>query len=274
MPKAQPTAEDENSEAVSVPGAEINRISVKVPPFWRDNPVIWFRQIESQFINSGITVESSKYHLVVGHIETDVLAQVSDIIDPPPEKDPYNTLKKRLIEVFSDSEEKKLKKLLQDIDLGDKRPSVLLRQMQELAGPLVGAELLKSLWLQRLPAQMQAILASSDIELKKLAAMADKIADVTSPNQLSSIDLKGTTNDSGATQKVLNDLQHQISDLNRKVDKLFVACSRSRSRSRNSSKQRGLVNRSPSRNTVCWYHVRFGEKATKCIKPCSFNLEN
>lgn len=268
--------EVQTTELAASPIGEVNRISVKVPPFWKENPSIWFHQIESQFVNSGITSDATKYHIVVGHIETDILSQVSDIIDSPPAEDAYLALKKRLIEVFSDSQEKKLKKLLQDIDLGDKRPSVLLKQMQDLAGPLVGTELLKSLWLQRLPSQIQAILASSDIELKKLASMADKIADVTFSSHVNSTELKYKPVDSSATQQALTDLQQQIFDLNKKVDKLFSIYSRGRScsHSRNGRKQNDSVNRSPSRSRLCWYHVRFGEKATKCVKPCSFSSEN
>ncbi|GBN92234.1 Retrovirus-related Pol polyprotein from transposon TNT 1-94 [Araneus ventricosus] len=39
----------------------------------------------------------------------------------------------------------RLKKLLQDVELGDKLPSMLLRQMKDLAGNRVGDELLRSL---------------------------------------------------------------------------------------------------------------------------------
>lgn len=109
----------------------INRVSIKVPPFWKENATIWFKQLESQFLNSGITADATKYHTVVGNIETEILSQVSDIIISPPTINAYDTLKSRLIDVFSDSEERKLKKLLQDLDLGDKRPSVLLREMSD-----------------------------------------------------------------------------------------------------------------------------------------------
>ncbi|GBN99473.1 hypothetical protein AVEN_76439-1 [Araneus ventricosus] len=76
--------------------------------------------------------------------QTEILSQVSDIITSPPNNDMYKTLKERLINIFSDSEERRLKKLLQDVELGDKRPSMLLRQMQDLAGNRVGDELLRS----------------------------------------------------------------------------------------------------------------------------------
>ncbi|GBO14615.1 hypothetical protein AVEN_246992-1 [Araneus ventricosus] len=108
---------------------------------------------------------------------------ISDIITSLPNNDMCKTLKERLINIFSDSEECLLKKLLQDVELGDKRPSMLLRKMKDLAGNCVGDELLRSLWLQRLPTQMQAILTTSSDDLNKLSVMADKIADVTSPHQ-------------------------------------------------------------------------------------------
>lgn len=32
----------------------ISRLSVKSPPFWKQNPQLWFCQIEGQFATSGI----------------------------------------------------------------------------------------------------------------------------------------------------------------------------------------------------------------------------
>ncbi|GBN16797.1 hypothetical protein AVEN_6293-1 [Araneus ventricosus] len=155
----------DSSDGKAVSHSEVSRIAVKVPPFWRENPAIWFSRLESQFITSGIVQDSTKYHIVVASVETEILSQVSDIITSPPNDDMYKKLKERLINMFSDSEERRLKKLLQDVELGDKRPSMLLRQMRDLAGNRVGDELLRSLWLQRLPTQMQAILTTSSDDL-------------------------------------------------------------------------------------------------------------
>lgn len=248
---------------------ELSRVSVKCPQFWKDNPAIWFSQIESQFITSGITQDSTKYHIVVASVETDILAQVSDIITSPPATNMYLTLKTRLIEVFSDSEERRLKKLLQDVDLGDKRPSVLLRQMQDLAGIRLPDSLLKSLWLQRLPTQMQAILTTSSEDLNKLAIMADKIADVTSFNEVNATQLKSNTADNTSVNDMIANLQAQIGELSKKLENLSDF--RGRSNSRNRSKSR---DRSKERHKLCWYHFRFKEKALKCIKPCAYKSEN
>ncbi|XP_037931415.1 uncharacterized protein LOC119666205 [Teleopsis dalmanni] len=107
---------------------EVSRIAVKIPPFWHARPELWFAQIESQFVSSGVTTEQTKFHTVVASIDGVILPQVT------PTENPYSTLKKRLLKEFSISEQKILRKLLQDMDLGDLRPSQLLREMKNFAG--------------------------------------------------------------------------------------------------------------------------------------------
>ncbi|XP_075163378.1 uncharacterized protein LOC142236011 [Haematobia irritans] len=101
----------------------ISRIAVKVPPFWKANPKLWFSQMESQFVTAGISQDSTKYHTLVGSIESNILNAVSHIIENPPERDLYNTLKNALLAEFQDSEEKHLQKLMENMDLGDRKPS-------------------------------------------------------------------------------------------------------------------------------------------------------
>lgn len=69
----------------------ISRVAVKVPPFWKTNPKLWFNQMESQFYNSGITQDATKYHTLVGSVESDVLNSVSHIIENPPTQNMYDT---------------------------------------------------------------------------------------------------------------------------------------------------------------------------------------
>ncbi|CAB0001767.1 unnamed protein product [Nesidiocoris tenuis] len=129
------------------------------PPFWKANVPIWFGQVEAQFRMKGINDDGDRFDCVIGAIDSSVLAQVGDLITNPPALNKYDTLKTRLIGCFSDSEEKKLQKLLQETKLGDQRPSHLLREMRELANNRVSEEILKTLWLQRLPANVQGILS-------------------------------------------------------------------------------------------------------------------
>ncbi|KAF8796480.1 hypothetical protein HNY73_000850 [Argiope bruennichi] len=121
-----PSTNDDSSPVVA-------RVSFKAPPFWKQNPKVYFAKIESQFAISGITKDETKYHHVVAAIETECDSKrVSDIILNPPEELMYEALKERLIEQFADSETHRLKLLLQELQLGDDRPTQLLCKMRDL----------------------------------------------------------------------------------------------------------------------------------------------
>jgi len=44
------------------PQPQVNRISIKVPPFWKVDPKLWFIQLEAQFELAHITVDQTKYN--------------------------------------------------------------------------------------------------------------------------------------------------------------------------------------------------------------------
>lgn len=249
-------------------GEELARISVKIPQFWHARPELWFAQVESQFVTAGITAERTKYHTIVAAIDGSILSQVSDMILNMPRENPYSALKKRMLEEFSVSEQKRLKKLLQDIDLGDLRPSQLLREMKNLAGNQVDDALLKSMWMTRLPSHMRAIISVSSEPLDKIALMADKISEVNDNSLIQAI----STPVSMPTPEP--SLQQQVCKLVNEVAYLKTQFQRSRSRNRNTPNHRSHNNsRESSRNSeLCWYHRKFGDNAKKCKEPCSKNL--
>ena len=122
-------------------------MSVRIPPFWHAKPALWVAQIESQFAAAGITNNRTKFHTVVAAIESSVLSQIIDIVLNPPVDNMYNTLKTRLLEHYAVSEQKHIRKLLQNLELGDMRPTQLLREMRDLAGNEMNDNLLKSVWI-------------------------------------------------------------------------------------------------------------------------------
>ncbi|KAK3916941.1 Cobyric acid synthase [Frankliniella fusca] len=162
------------------PPAAVSRISVKLPPFWRDRPTLWFSQVEAQFSLAGITQEATKYAYVVSHLDEKYANEV-DIITSPPAENPYTTLKTALIKRVSLPEDQRIKQLLIDEDIGDRKPSQYLRHLRSLAGPAFGQDkLLRTIWLQRLPINAQAILQTqpATASLDDLAEVADKIVAV------------------------------------------------------------------------------------------------
>ena len=211
-------------------------------------------------------------------IESEILAQVSDIIISPPKENMYETLKKKLIQRYAESEQHRLRKLLQNIDIGDRRPIELLREMKQLAGGTVSSEFLKSIWSQQLPDQMRMILSTNDGDIDQLAKMADKIAEVS--NGFSNVSAVSSNTSSDRTSR----LEKQIELLTKQIASLATQVSdRSRSSSYKRSNKPRHFNRdrsssrfnqtpsSSSANQICYFHKKFGNDAKKFRSPCKFS---
>lgn len=243
----------------------VNRVSVKVPPFWPEQPEIWFAQVEAQFGISGINSDVSRFNTVVAAIESGVLAQISDAILNPPETNKYLHLKACIIERYCDSEQKKIQKLISEIDLGDKRPTQLLNELKSLAKGKINDDFLKTLWLQRLPAQTRAILQASNADLPELAKLADKIIEVSDYRHVAAV----------AQNLPDNNLNMRIQRIEEQLNQL-VSFGRRRSRSKsNNRRSKSEDGRSDNTSTGCqqhcWYHRTFGNNAQKCRPPCTYS---
>lgn len=257
-----PTANQQNDRNHS-----ISRIQVRVPPFWKQNPQLWFRQLEAQFANSNINQDLTKFNTIVGTVESDILSSVSDIVLNPPAIDMYETIKARLIKEFANSDNKKIRSLLNDLPLGDMKPSSLLRKMKELACGKVGDDLLKTLWMQRLPTTIHTVLATSTEPLDQLALHADEMFDISDHSAVQAI--------SSPADIQFNDLVNVVHSLDGKIESLKTYFREPRNRNGRSSRSRSLTpvkkTASDSKSGLCYYHKQFGKKANKCKKPCDFN---
>lgn len=85
--------------------------------------------LEAEFDACKIRSDAVKYRDMIRHLDEPTMNAVADIIQRPPPTDKYETLKKVLIKRFSDSEEQQMHRLLNEMELGDKKPSQLLREM-------------------------------------------------------------------------------------------------------------------------------------------------
>ncbi|GFQ77748.1 transposon Ty3-I Gag-Pol polyprotein, partial [Trichonephila clavata] len=222
--------------------------------------------------------------------DQETLSSVSDILFKPPATNKYNELKERLIAEFSDSANKQIRKLLSELQLGDDKPSHLLRKMRVLAsGASLNDDFLKTLWLQRLPSEMQSILSVSSETLENLAELADKIAEVrTDPFLNVSVMDKSTSSNpalpTNPREDLPNPLYQEVVALRQQVDALSQQFQRfSGWKSRNRSRTRSNFSRNTTRSQeregsseICYYHSKFGRHAKRCRSPCRYgkNREN
>ena len=262
-----------DSEDVPAAGSEVGRIALRLPGFWTTNPKLYFAQIEANFTLSSITSETTKFCCLISALDEHVMLTIADLIAKPDLKDPYTSVKNRLIEEFSISENKRIQTLLQDLTLGDSKPSALLRRMRDLAGSNFTDQALKSMWLSLLPPSVQTVLSVSKDELEVLAGLADQVFEIAniSPN-CSAVKV---TEDVSLRAEIQS-LKDEIIALKSQVRQL----GRSRSCSRGRFGNRGNINPQTKEKVdseqnatkLCWYHKKFADKAARCIKPCDYDL--
>ncbi|GFS41615.1 transposon Tf2-9 polyprotein [Nephila pilipes] len=80
-----------------------------------------------------ITDTCTKFNYIVSHLLPEAAAIVRDIIITPDETDPYSAIKTQLIQRSGESSQQEIRKLLTGEELGDKKPSELLRIMNQRA---------------------------------------------------------------------------------------------------------------------------------------------
>ena len=240
------------------PPPDVGRVSalqIKLPPFWPADPQIWFAQVEAQFTTRGITAQKTKFDYVVASLAPEFATEVRDLILQPPDTTPYDRLKEQLITRTAASEQRRLQQLFNAEELGDRKPSQLLRHMQQLLGEKANttdAAFLRELFLQRLPSNVRMVLASTPDtgNIAELAQLADKVMEVAAPA------VSGIT-----TTDELGQLQQEVAELKAVLQSLQLTQKPSRRRSPSPSPHRQAA------SDVCWYHAKFGDNARKCKPP-------
>ncbi|XP_064462473.1 uncharacterized protein LOC135373145 [Ornithodoros turicata] len=261
--------------------------AVKLPPYWNRNPATWFAQAEAQFHLSEVTSQLTKFYHVVSALSPAAADEVYDVITTTPPDNPYDSLKSALRTRTTTSARSRQQQLLSAEELGDTRPTQLLRRMKQLLSnstPTAGGDFLRELFLQRLPRNVQMILATaSTLAIDELAALADAVMEVATPTpvdvnavhtpQAAHIDRLAVLERSPRPVSV-DDLAQQVSSLTQLVATLATR-SRSpspvRSRSRPSSRSaRRPRSGSAQSDGLCWYRRWFGADAHHCLLPCTW----
>ncbi|XP_011872976.1 PREDICTED: uncharacterized protein LOC105564854, partial [Vollenhovia emeryi] len=222
------TEEDARVESYRVP---------KIPPFWRQAPEDWSLRVEASFRNTNITVDSTKVDHLIVSLDPEVISHIRDLItaEPPPDN-LYKALRDRILATFAVSPEARLRQLLKGQVLGDRRPSHLLSQMNQLNGGQCSPAVLRSLFIELLPDTHKAILvATNEPDLQKLAEIADKLADINGPS--SAVALVAPKESKGTRPKASLSADERIDKLTKQIQSLSTSVAKLR-RDRSTSRKR------------------------------------
>lgn len=275
------------NEASTSQSTEVSSIalSMRIPPFWRENPRLWFMTFEAA--TDDLKRSSSQLaQMVLVKLEKADIEQISDILFNVTKEQQYNAIKDRLISVYEESESRQFQKLLAEMELGDQKPTQLLRRMRNLARDKISDSTLRMMWTKLLPAHVRSVLAVSETfscktTLEELALLADKMLEQAQEVAAISSQPPATppppppqaTTIQPDTQFLIDEIRKlsiEIAELKaRPQAHHHLHRQRFRSRQRSSTRQ---PSRSPatSPSPICYYHRRFKSQARRCTTPCNY----
>jgi hypothetical protein len=232
--------------------AAVGNVAVRLPEFWVEDPEFWFLQADAVFDTSRIVRSLTKYNYCLAKMPANVAATVKELARRVAAGDvpgPYEELRAKLLGSFQKSPWQLGFELLDLGDLGDRRPSVLMDAMLALLPPGCTPDyIFLCLFLRRLPADMRDQLAAQDIvDPAAMALAANRIFDARQQPGYGPVSAVGHG-------------------------------PRGRSASPRERPRRPAQGRTGNRQqtpgpagSLCYYHERFGNKAHRCEKPCSWS---
>ncbi|XP_050310831.1 uncharacterized protein LOC126746570 [Anthonomus grandis grandis] len=245
-----------SSQASAVPvqaddSSIIARVGIKAPEFWRTELELWFLRLEAQFRQAKITADNCKFDHTVASLNSEVLSEVADLLRNPTTGRAYEALKARLLDRYGIGPDERIHRLM-EMTLGDLKPTQLIHKMQALALGSISAQVLKNLWLDRLPPQVRGVISILDGDMEELAKKADSyMRSVSFPVM--------PISEGPALDRTVAALSDQVSALSKKV---------AANEQTQQVQQVKASNSSPT-HSLCYYHQRFGALAKKCRPPCT-----
>lgn len=281
MEDQQQQAHSSTNETASI------SLQLRIPSFWRDRPRLWFISFEAAThdLKKG---QAQLAQMVIAQLERQDIEQITDLLFNPPESNQYDAIKQRLISAYEESDSRQFQKLISDMELGDQKPTQLLRRMRNLARDKVPDSTLRLMWTNHLPPHIRSVLAVSEsfntkTTLEELALLADKMVEQTTSPEVSAIHQPTSPSSSSAPHADTHYLIDEIRKLSLEIAELKSRpphynyhnnYNHRRNNYQSHYRQRSTSrNRDSSPSPVCYYHQRFKAQARNCTPPCTFKSQ-
>lgn len=271
-PSADSAARSEMESGASVEAESRPSATFRLPAYSPEEPDLWLVQVQYAFDVANIRDQVMKFKLLVANLPVHVASQVRDVVTAAPS---YANLVAALRARLAQSRASRLEALLRDQQLGDQKPTQLLRNMRHSLGTTSDdTGLLRTLFLQRLPQTTRAALAllPEATLLDDLAAAADRFHDASRGATVAQASAPAEASSRDDLAAAVAALTATVARLETNLQRQPQRTGRWRSRSRPRPDTPRSVSPGPEarQGQLCWYHFRFGADARKCQQPCSW----
>jgi len=274
-----------NARNSTVNPSVMSNLSLPTAPFSSKDPEGWFRQLEAIFNLSKIEDDATKYVHLQARMDPLILRDVSKFFANEPATDKYKSLNGKIIAKYSVPRDAQVLQLLEGLSLGNRRPSELLGEIQRLASTDVSENVMRTIFVKKLPETIGSILVGSGEQLQKLGELADKIyafhintqqpqiAAYAAPPSSSVVLPRSIESEITQIKAMLSSFIESNINLTTRVATLEAGLhstrsSRSSQRNRSPSpmpRRRSLSRGGiPEDSKLCYYHYKFMGKAKNC----------
>ena len=227
---------------------EVGSLRVKLPAFWSDKPEAWFVQAESNFKARRITNQVAKFHLVVIALDSETVDGVLDLLEEPPENDPYDQLKARLVQSFKLSKVDKIKRALEATSADDENPVKFADKIMALTRGASGEDIAKVMFMLQMPDAVRKTMWAEPLsEWTEMKARASSLWHAERTRKRAAVFEAAKTDDPEANAVRAPNRQKKKGGKFQEFAATF--------------KQR--------QGGPCVYHDFFGKSSGKCREPCS-----
>ena len=183
------------------------------PPFHREDPLVFFSQMDIYFLCRGVMNQLDKLSCVSSILPTDIITEIRDILLKPTLEKPYETPREQIIAQLTVSKHIQVTQLLEQEELRDSTPSQFMKRLPQMAESTVHKTIVCYIFLQRLPEKYKLALASLD-ESISIEAVADLVA------ELLTTQMPTTSNVNDPTISLIKELRDEQRRLLARVDQL------------------------------------------------------
>lgn len=245
---------------------------LRTPAFWAHDASLWFTVTEAQFRNSGITTDETKTNIVLRALDHKQTIAIADVLKEATSGNMYEPLKKALIDRFTMSQQRRTRQLLEGEDIGDRTPTQFLRDMRRIGGTAAADEILAAMLMKQLSPSVQAVLSMMNYtSADQLAAAADRAYELYKPNVCMTVQTTTPTPAGDDVQCRLDALEKQLHEVQMELNRLRRRRSRTPAHNRMPARS---MNGATIAADFCYYHEKFGDRATRCRAPCKYTSGN
>jgi hypothetical protein len=235
--------------------------SVTLPRFWSASPAGWFRSVEAQFMVRNVTSPLDRYYLVLAALNEEQVDKVMAVTEEEPTEESYERIKAALVSSHSLTPFQQVDRLVNMEGLNGRKPSELLSAMDKLK-PKDANSFYAYHFLQRMPREVRLLLAKKDLsDMRALAAEADDLMALHQPQAHDAVAAVQPAAQAEATGE-----DDTVAAVGGRPAAKKKQKKKGGKKQRNRSSSPSIVEKSP----LCWAHIRYGDKAYSCTKPCAW----